>query len=609
MPQTKRAHWRNLDNAAKVFPATSNENDTRVFRFYCLLKESVQEETLQQALDMTLEKYPVFLSVMRKGLFWHYLEKSDLRPVVQQEKKSPCSNIYIHDKKTLLFEVTYYKNRINFEVFHALTDGTGATEFLRELVKNYLLVAHKEDNLPNISLVPDDITVRDQEDDGFQKYYTGNTKLLKKKKKKKKALKLSGTRNEDFELGVTEATVSVTELLAKAREYKVSMTVFLTAVYLCAIHEEMTKLQEKKTVRLMVPVNLRKFFPSSSMLNFFWWIEPEFQFQSEEDTFEKVLNTVKTYFEEELTKEKMTDNMSQILALSHHPILRFAPLEIKNMGIHAGTRFSKNEITAIFSNMSVVKMPKEYEPYIERFGVYTSTPQLELCMCSFKDTVTFGFTSRFDTGNIQRNFFRILKDLGVTSQVQDTMLPEKAKNHRSPMTFYKLFSFLCLAIVVISTVVDFSLTPDIHWTLWVAGGVASMWLALTIGFFKRNNLLKNAMWQLLVITIGCIIWDVVTGWRAWSVNFALPGVSVLAELTMLTISRLQSHSPREYMIYYVMAAGYGIILPLILLLTGVVTITFVSVICIGVSFLFLMALIIFRWAEFKEEMHKKFHFK
>ena len=132
MFEQKRAYWRSLDNAAKLFSAASSPKDTRVFRFYCELKEEVEENVLQEALDQTIEKYPVFLSVMRKGLFWHYLEKSELRPIVRKEYKEPCSSLYVRDKKTLLFEVTYYKKRINFEVFHALTDGTGATEFLRE---------------------------------------------------------------------------------------------------------------------------------------------------------------------------------------------------------------------------------------------------------------------------------------------------------------------------------------------------------------------------------------------------------------------------------------------------------------------------------------------
>ena len=61
------AQWRKLDNAALAFPAVTGKNDTRVFRFYCELKEEIKEETLQKALDRTMEKYPLFRAVLRKG--------------------------------------------------------------------------------------------------------------------------------------------------------------------------------------------------------------------------------------------------------------------------------------------------------------------------------------------------------------------------------------------------------------------------------------------------------------------------------------------------------------------------------------------------------------
>ncbi len=136
------AQWRKLDNAALAFPAVTGKNDTRVFRFYCELKEEIKEENLQAALERTMEKYPLFRAVLRKGLFWFYLERRDIPAVVKKEAGAPCSGLYIPDKKTLLFRVSYYKNRINFEVFHALTDGTGAMHFLMELVKNYLQETH-----------------------------------------------------------------------------------------------------------------------------------------------------------------------------------------------------------------------------------------------------------------------------------------------------------------------------------------------------------------------------------------------------------------------------------------------------------------------------------
>lgn len=277
MPQANVKHWRRLDNAAKLFPAASSKRDTRVFRFYCELKEDIQQEILQKAVDRTLEKYPIFLSVLRKGLFWHYLEQSNKRPVVREEYKEPCSSLYIRDKRDLLFEVTYYKKRINFEVFHVLTDGTGASEFVRELVKNYLYLAHHEDGLEDVVLSEYSESLSDQEADGFERYYSRQAD--RKKEKKPAAHQLRGNRRELGSLQTTEAEIPVEELKRQAKTYGVSMTVFLTAVYLCAIHRTMTRRQESKPVVLMVPVNLRNFFPTNTMLNFFNWIEPGYHFQ------------------------------------------------------------------------------------------------------------------------------------------------------------------------------------------------------------------------------------------------------------------------------------------------------------------------------------------
>jgi len=91
------------------------------------------------------------------------------------------------------------------------------------------------------------------------------------------------------------------------------------------------------------------------------------------------------------------------------------------------------------------------------------------------------------------------------------------------------------------------------------------------------------------------------------VNIGIPDICLLIQVVMLIISRIRSLSPREYMIYYVMAAVYSMILPLILLVTGVIHYRTPSVICIGCSFLLLIGLILFKRKEFKEEMHKKFH--
>ena len=140
----KNRQWSRLDNAAKIFPSTSGKRDTKVFRFACELTRPVEEAILQQALDRTLKEFPGFLCVLKHGLFWYYLEAVEQCPAVHPEDQPPCSALYKQNESSLLFNVSYHRCRINLEVHHVLTDGTGAVQFLRVLVYHYLLLRDKE---------------------------------------------------------------------------------------------------------------------------------------------------------------------------------------------------------------------------------------------------------------------------------------------------------------------------------------------------------------------------------------------------------------------------------------------------------------------------------
>ncbi len=599
----KGSRWRRLDNAAKIFPATSNKRDTRVFRFSCVLKETVDGRILQKALDRTMEVYPLFQSVLRKGLFWFYLEKHHQKPVVKEESKPPCSMLYVPDQKSLLFEVTYYQRSIHFEVFHVLTDGTGATQFLKELVKNYLYLAHEEFE-EEIQLQDEKVTNQDKEDDGFAKYHTGSG--ISSRKKKPHAFQIRGTRTDHGELLIEEGIVSTKALLAKAKEYQVSVSVLVTAVLLCAIHREMGPRQQHRPVILMVPVNLRNFFPSNSMLNFFSWIEPGYQFTDQKEDFEEVLRQVKEYFKKELTKEGIGERMNKLTSLEYHPVLRLAPLELKNIFLHAGAKIAERDVTAIYSNMGVVSMPEAYEKYIELFHVYTSTPKIELCMCSFKEKMAFSFTSRFVNQNYQRNFFRILQEIGIAVEPLQEERPAIQRKEYPEKKFMQYFSFFCIALAVIMAMINQILTPDKRWAVFGAGGIFSTWLVLAVGFFKRRNFLKNAMWQQVLIIAASLIWDAFTGWRGWALNYVFPGVALATICALLVIRKIQRLRLKECMIYFLLAGVAGII-PGILLAADILNVAYPSVLCTGISVLLLTGIAIFRGKELKMELHKKFH--
>lgn len=601
---TGYSKWRKLDNAALAFPLVSGKNDTRVFRFYCQLKEKVDGEILQSALDQTMEKYPLFQAVLRKGLFWFYLEHRDIRAVVKQETEPPCSRLYIPDKKSLLFQVTYDKDRINFEVFHALTDGTGAMHFLQELVQNYLILAHPQNDLPRIENA-EEVTHGDKEEDSFSQYYSSD--MPKNKEKKETAVKLKGEKLFHSDMNITEVVFSVKDIHQKARSYGASITVLLTAMMLCSIREEIPKNQQKRPVTLMIPVNLRNYFPSQSMTNFFGWIEVGYTF-SETTTFEEVVADVKRQFEQELVKDKIAMHMNGYVRIEKNPFVRAVPLEIKKYFLMIGANLGSRSITAVYSNIGIIRLPEEYKEYIQHFGIFASPNSLQICSCSYGDEMVLGFTSKIPDDSIQRNFQRMLGEEQVAHRELKNEFPgygekqklEKKENQRIVQTF----SFLCLAIAVACGMINFMTAGMLNWFWFAGAGCACAWLVVMVAYFKRRNILKNEMWQLLIISVIAIFWDWFIGWRGWSVDFVLPFGALAVQFSIPVIAKVNRLEREEYLFYLVQAGVAGLI-PIVLVWTGIVRLVYPSVVCAGISFLTVAALFIFCLKDTLQEFHKK----
>ena len=599
--EKRYSKWRKLDNAALAFPLVTGKNDTRVFRFYCQLKETVDGEILQQALDQTMEKYPLFQAVLRKGLFWFYLERRDIHATVKQEKRPPCSSLYIPDKKSLLFQVSYHNNRMNFEVFHGLTDGTGAMNFLEELVQNYLILAHPETELPRVEH-EEEITPGDQEEDSFSQYYS--SEIPRNKEKKPAAVKLKGEKLVHSDMDITEVILNVKETLAKARSYGVSITILLTAMLLCSIQEEIPRNRQKKPVTLMIPVNLRNYFPSQSMGNFFGWIEVGYVFE-EDTSFEEVLASVKQQFQKQLQKDRIAMNMNGYVRIEKNPFVRAVPLEIKKFFLMAGANLGSRSITAVYSNIGIIRLPEEYKEYIERFGIFASTDSLQLCSCSYGNQLVLGFTSKIPDDSIQRNFMKMLKKEEISYKEEKNEFPGcgeiQQKEDRKVM---QIFSFLCIVVAVVCGMLNYLTLETLNWFWFAAAGCFCGWLVVFVAYAKRRNILKSETWQLLIITVLCILWDRFTGWRGWSLDFVFPFGSLAVLGSVPVIARVNHLESEEYLYYFMQAAMIGCV-PLILLWTDLVHYKIPSVVCVGISFLVLAGLFIFQKKNMTREFHKK----
>lgn len=418
----KPADWSRLDNAAKIFPPTSNKQDTKVFRFCCQLNEWVDRETLQLATERTLESFPIFRSVLKHGLFWYYLEKTELVPIVEPEYRPPCGQIYDPNSRNLLFEVTCYRDRINLEVYHSLTDGTGALQFLKTLVCNYLAIKYpqtRQDLLPEIEY---DASATDRDEDSFSKYYDPHHQA--KRTRGRKSAQLKGAKVPEGRIRIIEGIMPVREVLQLAKSYQTTLTVLLTSMMLIAFAEEIPLRKRKRPVVLDVPVNLRNYFHSDTARNFFGVIKVGYNFSEGPGTLEDVICKVREEFARELTADQLGARMAALSKAEHNYVARAVPLILKDMILWMADNINEAYMAGSISNIGKIEMPQAAQPYVRRFDVFVSTEKLQACVCSYGSELTVSFTSAFRSTNVQKNFFRQLTAAGIPVEIQSNKMED-----------------------------------------------------------------------------------------------------------------------------------------------------------------------------------------
>jgi len=422
MNNTKRVEWNKLDNASKIFPATSSYKEPKVFRIACELFENVDKEILQKALDITIEKFPLYKSVLRRGVFWFYFETSDIRPIVEEEINPVCAPIYRKYERNLLFRVFYYKKRINLEVYHALSDGTGALWFMKTLVYHYLLIKHKDELEGKVEELNYNASISEKMDDSFIRHYPGwdfkkQFTLNKKKDKPVRAYHIKGSRNEENRVKVIEGGMSAKEVLKQAHKYDTTLTVFIAALFIAAIYQDMPMRKRRYPVVLSIPVNLRQFFKSETVRNFFSTINVGYSLKNKSLDLGEIIKSLDESFKKELTEENLSRHLNWLISFERNLLTRVVPLPFKKFSMQAANRVVDLGITAAVSNVGRIEMPPAFEKYIYQFSVIPNVKRPQMAICTYGDRLVVSFASPFRETELQKKFFRSLVEMGVKIDV------------------------------------------------------------------------------------------------------------------------------------------------------------------------------------------------
>lgn len=223
---------------------------------------------------------------------------------------------------------------------------------------------------------------------------------------------------------IIEGVLPVKAVLAAARERGVTMTVLLTALFLCAVDKNAVLRRKRHPVVAAVPVNLRNYFPSETARNFFCTINVGYHFGRDPGDLESVMASVRRQFEQLLTRENLAKRMNGYSAIEHNALVRVVPLGLKNIILRIAGAIAEHDHTISISNIGKVSMPAGCERYIRLFDVFVSTNILQLCLCSFGEDLTLSFSSAFRNTDVQKDFFRFLTGMGIPVEIT-TNRPEE----------------------------------------------------------------------------------------------------------------------------------------------------------------------------------------
>lgn len=414
---SQEIRWDKLDNTANLFPVIAGESMSNVYRISVTLTELVDHELLQEALDIVLPKFDGFNLRLQKGIFWYYFEENgNPAPKVKEENTYPCRFIVQNKNKHYLFRVTYFKYRINLEVFHVLTDGMGGINFLKELTYQYLRLCHPEIR----EKVGDDLncgTSLNREDSFIKNYRKSSSKPYQTQK----AYLVKGEKLLPGEFGVMHGYMKIPALKEVCHKYGVSINEYLVGVFVYSVYQECLKgMPSDKPIRVAVPVNLRPYFASNTTKNFFVMVSAEFHPTKEYYTFEEILQTVRESLKAQINKENLEKLFSYNVSNEKVWIARIAPLFLKNLAMKIVYTQSALANTTTITNIGNIGVEDVYKPYIEMFHAFLAMSKgqhIKGTICSYDDTLVFTFSYDLQDTGIQKVFFRKIAADGIEVQL------------------------------------------------------------------------------------------------------------------------------------------------------------------------------------------------
>lgn len=410
MGEKKKGLRFEIDSSAKFYPIVSTKKAQSLFRLSAVMQDIVDKSVLEKALNDVLARFRVYKVRLKRGYAWHYFVPNDMPAKVFGEV-ALLKPIDQEENNGYMFRLCAVGNKIWVEMFHALCDGNGAMIFMQSILHRYRQLLGFEMSDESVISWQSEGSDEEQED-GFKKHY----KPISFSEMKLGALagkvphRLNGTLLKDGYQS-DEGVCDCLEVASRAKALGVSFTAYLAGLLGVAIEKVSSG---KKPITIMVPVNLRKAFPTKTMRNFVMFVRIILS-KNDCQSVEKCALIAQREITMQTAKNKLEAFISTTVRAQKSFILKTAPLLLKTVLLRLGRLFMRSRQTIIMSNLGKVEC--EDNMGLDRlvFNVNVSKNSTQnVGVITTGNKTCIAFTRAVEERALPETFFELLKNEGIT---------------------------------------------------------------------------------------------------------------------------------------------------------------------------------------------------
>lgn len=194
----------------------------------------------------------------------------------------------------------------------------------------------------------------------------------------------------------------------------------------------------------------------------------------------------------------------------------------------------------------------------------------------------------------------------ITINKVDDVFPIIENKYKYHQLFFDIGIFITTLGNVLCLLINYIINKDISWSLYVVASTLTYWFTLIIAIKRRNNVNKLLLLEVIVASIGSIVWDYLTGWHLWSITYVLPFLCI-AYITIFIIKLIFINNIKNDYIFYTMLNSLIGLIPFYFIFRNIIKITWPSILSISLSLSAIIFLIIFKRKILTNELEKRLH--